>query len=189
MNFSVRRVKCDETKPDCIRCTSTGRKCDGYPPIEKINDNSVVSTRPSSTCHISLVRNLSDTIPGDERERRCFYFFCNQTVPQVTGFFESKFWQRLLLQTTRCEPAVRHAVVALASVHERFEVAGSVSSDYEASVEGGFALQQYNKAINQLVGPISTQGQQAADVCLICCILFACLEVRPAFFLPHLRYP
>ncbi|KAI1651884.1 uncharacterized protein F4817DRAFT_364807 [Daldinia loculata] len=26
----IRRVKCDETKPSCTRCTSTGRKCDGY---------------------------------------------------------------------------------------------------------------------------------------------------------------
>ncbi|KAI2606693.1 hypothetical protein GGR54DRAFT_652275 [Hypoxylon sp. NC1633] len=29
-NPSIRRVKCDETKPACTRCTSTGRKCDGY---------------------------------------------------------------------------------------------------------------------------------------------------------------
>ncbi|KAI0890176.1 uncharacterized protein GGS22DRAFT_183523 [Annulohypoxylon maeteangense] len=27
---AIRRVKCDETKPACTRCTSTGRKCDGY---------------------------------------------------------------------------------------------------------------------------------------------------------------
>lgn len=26
----IRRKKCDETKPFCRRCTSTGRKCDGY---------------------------------------------------------------------------------------------------------------------------------------------------------------
>ncbi|KAI1404623.1 hypothetical protein F4819DRAFT_503632 [Hypoxylon fuscum] len=26
----IRRIKCDETKPACTRCTSTGRKCDGY---------------------------------------------------------------------------------------------------------------------------------------------------------------
>ncbi|KAL2807765.1 hypothetical protein BJX63DRAFT_60948 [Aspergillus granulosus] len=26
----IRRVKCDEGKPSCSRCVSTGRKCDGY---------------------------------------------------------------------------------------------------------------------------------------------------------------
>ncbi|CAI4216952.1 unnamed protein product, partial [Parascedosporium putredinis] len=27
---TIRRVKCDEEKPACVRCTSTGRTCDGY---------------------------------------------------------------------------------------------------------------------------------------------------------------
>ncbi|KAJ5970804.1 uncharacterized protein N7479_000722 [Penicillium vulpinum] len=27
----IRRIKCDEEKPHCRRCVSTGRKCDGYP--------------------------------------------------------------------------------------------------------------------------------------------------------------
>ena len=26
----IRRVKCDEARPNCVRCTSTGRRCDGY---------------------------------------------------------------------------------------------------------------------------------------------------------------
>jgi Fungal Zn(2)-Cys(6) binuclear cluster domain len=29
----IRHVKCDEAKPECLKCTSTGRKCDGYAPI------------------------------------------------------------------------------------------------------------------------------------------------------------
>ncbi|KAF2227649.1 hypothetical protein BDZ85DRAFT_292738 [Elsinoe ampelina] len=29
----IRKVKCDEVKPHCKRCTSTGRKCDGYDPF------------------------------------------------------------------------------------------------------------------------------------------------------------
>ncbi|KAJ5982079.1 hypothetical protein N7451_012179 [Penicillium sp. IBT 35674x] len=30
----ARRVKCDETKPACVRCTTTGRRCDGYAPLK-----------------------------------------------------------------------------------------------------------------------------------------------------------
>src|SRR6266849_4477675 len=26
----ARHVKCDERRPSCLNCTSTGRKCDGY---------------------------------------------------------------------------------------------------------------------------------------------------------------
>ncbi|KAF3808453.1 hypothetical protein GCG54_00006311 [Colletotrichum gloeosporioides] len=28
--FRVRKIKCDETKPVCVKCSGTGRKCDGY---------------------------------------------------------------------------------------------------------------------------------------------------------------
>lgn len=80
-----------------------------------------------------------------------------------------------------CEPAVRHAVIALASIHERFEVGGSVSSHHEESIDGCFALRHYNQAINHLIKPIRTLGKQAADVCLISCLLFACFEVRPLY--------
>ena len=29
-SIRIRRKKCDETKPSCQRCKTTGRKCDGY---------------------------------------------------------------------------------------------------------------------------------------------------------------
>lgn len=177
---SVRRVKCDETKPDCLRCVSTGRKCDGYLPVERAVDNSVLTTSASSSSGIRLACNPSIEILGDEKERRYFHFFCSRTAPQLAGFFDSNFWCRLLLQTTLCEPAVRHAVIALASTHERFEVDGSVLSRNDETFDGEFALRHYNQAINHLIKPIRTQGKQAADVCLISCLLFACFEVSPS---------
>src|SRR5436190_22051754 len=30
LKLRIRRVKCDEAKPWCMRCMGTGRKCDGY---------------------------------------------------------------------------------------------------------------------------------------------------------------
>ncbi|KAI1207985.1 uncharacterized protein F4807DRAFT_161118 [Annulohypoxylon truncatum] len=49
----IRRVKCDETKPACTRCTSTGRKCDGYggaaPPRPKKSPSAPSSSSPSSS--------------------------------------------------------------------------------------------------------------------------------------------
>lgn len=30
----IRRVKCDEARPNCRRCMSTGRRCDGYLPMD-----------------------------------------------------------------------------------------------------------------------------------------------------------
>lgn len=37
---SVRRVKCDETKPHCKRCTAYGYVCDGYvTPTTSVQEN------------------------------------------------------------------------------------------------------------------------------------------------------
>ena len=42
---------------------------------------------------------------------------------------------------------------------------------------GGFALQQYNKAIRLLLEPALEESEQEVDVALITCILFICFEV------------
>ena len=73
------------------------------------------------------------------------------------------------------EPIIKHAILALGSLHERF-VNGdkSVVNPIWRKGEGGFALSQYNKAIQKLIQP---QEPQAVDVCLIACMLFSAFEV------------
>lgn len=80
--------------------------------------------------------------------------------------------------STHHQPAIRHAVVALASLHERFENNDKsiLSSDYDIA-SGGFALQQYNRAIVCLIKPVIAGAQQGLDTSLVACILFACFEV------------
>src|SRR5271170_3044775 len=36
MLLRIRQIKCDERKPRCERCTSTGRNCDGYDPLRAL---------------------------------------------------------------------------------------------------------------------------------------------------------
>lgn len=83
-----------------------------------------------------------------------------------------------MLQVYHHEPAIRHAVIALGSLHERFEAQDrSVAGSNLDVVQGGFALEQYNHAIRQLIDPTTGSKPPAIDVCLISCILFACFEV------------
>lgn len=127
--------------------------------------------------HVTL--NPSFYVPGNDQERRCIHFFRSRTVPQLSGHFSSDFWDRLVLQTTQHEPAIRHAVIAVGSIHERFELGdSSIFKSNNDALEGGFALQQYNQAIKHLIEPLCSNRQQALDVCLISCLLFACFEVR-----------
>jgi Fungal specific transcription factor domain len=117
-----------------------------------------------------------------DQERRSFDFFRQRTVPQLSGAFDSdEFWQRLLLQATHHEPAIRHAAVALGALHERFETSDDTTNLTfklnEKKTHDVFALQQYSKAIKALLEPNEAQGKQAADVALMTCVLFIYFEV------------
>ena len=114
---------------------------------------------------------------GTDQERRSFDFYCSKTARQLSGFFDTSFWERLIPQATLHEPAIRCAVLAVSSLHERFESRDDfIHKSVWNSAQGGFALKQYNHAIRQIIQP-SHRRQQAADVCLVACILFACFEV------------
>jgi hypothetical protein len=125
---------------------------------------------------------------GTEKERQSFYFFRHNTAPQLSGFFEGEFWETLLLQAALQERSIRHATLALGSLHATsVQDNGLVEQSHTDGRTDDFALRNYSQAINILVEPPSQEGQRAIDVCLICCILFACLEVSrssiPASFL------
>jgi hypothetical protein len=41
ISHRLRRVKCDETKPSCLRCRNFGRKCDGYEYSPKVGSRAL----------------------------------------------------------------------------------------------------------------------------------------------------
>jgi hypothetical protein len=158
----IRRVKCDEAKPNCQKCTSTGRKCDGYLSPRPLSNNS-----PSP---IIKPHSPEYQLTESDQERRSFQFFCTETVRILSGVFNPIFWTRLVLQATHHEPAIRHGAIALGALHRNLEI----SSRDELNT---FAMQQYGKAIRCLVKPIQERHRQAADVALITCVLFISFEV------------
>lgn len=173
----VRRVKCDEAKPCCYLCTSTGRTCDGYG--AKTEPPPDLSGAVLDTSSLSL----STEFLGSHEELQSFYFFRQNTAPQLSGFFGDDFWERLLLQAALHEPSIRHAIVALGSLHARTEQKnGLVRLSHTNGWTDGFPLKNYTQAINGLVKPVTRQGRQAIDVWVLCSILFACLEVSCSDF-------
>lgn len=157
-------MKCDETRPACLRCTSARRVCDGYyyvpPQLSSHSDIVPIRAGPSFDIHAS------------PQSRRSFAFFTQRTCPQLAGFFGSDFWERFVLQAAYHESAVRHAIVAIGSLHELFEHRTLIVDSQRA-----FALEQYSLAIRALLVPLSQRGERGVDVCLISCILFTCFEV------------
>ncbi|PWY65709.1 hypothetical protein BO70DRAFT_346232 [Aspergillus heteromorphus CBS 117.55] len=188
--LTCRRIKCDETKPNCLKCSSTGRKCDGY--------ENRISLVPSSHYRLPISR-ASPGITGSEREIRSFQFFYERTVPSLAGYCGSEFWSRLVLQVSQHEKPVWHAIVALGAKHETFERMPVLS--FKHSVHDTFALKEYLMAIRALLGPMDrssfdssvqsandTSGTLTVDVCLISCILFICFEILSSHYVAALNH-
>lgn len=117
---------------------------------------------------------------GSDKERRSFHFFRTTTAYQLSGFCGDGFWDKLILQAAHHEPSVRHAVIALGSLHERFIKHNGLTSRSDPLLHlDEFALKQYSLAIRSLFDEVSAQEKPAAvDICLVTCVLFACFEVR-----------
>jgi hypothetical protein len=80
-------VKCDETKPECERCITTGRKCDGYltqPPKQ------TALPVEADVEEFPVLRSI-DWEQGSSAERRAIDFFRHRTAPSVSGHFDTEF--------------------------------------------------------------------------------------------------
>ncbi|CAM1511943.1 Fc.00g094560.m01.CDS01 [Cosmosporella sp. VM-42] len=152
----VRKVKCDETWPQCMRCKKTGRTCAGYrpPPTGSFSWDVLLRSGPS----------LSPTTDGNEMRSLCY--FHQAVAPALSGPFDSSFWTHLVAQLTHQEPAAKHAVLAISSLFESFSPVDCPAT------ENQFALSHYNQAINHL----TTAGIQDVDKVLVICALFVCIE-------------
>ncbi|RDW63689.1 hypothetical protein BP6252_11234 [Coleophoma cylindrospora] len=154
----ARHVKCDEAKPACLKCSSSGRTCDGYGTV-------LVSLEEALAAVDSLPRPFRN-----KQERRCFEHFRHRAVPELLGYDRGPgFWNGLVLQLSQCSPAVMHAMLALSTLYEVLHT----PTAKESTENGRLFLQQYNKAIRLLCSPQSTESVESI---LSCCILFICLE-------------
>ncbi|KAK1820240.1 hypothetical protein LTR12_005391 [Friedmanniomyces endolithicus] len=119
------------------------------------------------------------TLPwsDDRHEQHALQFFVRNSAPQLAGYFDSPFWQRMVLQAARGEPAVKHAVAAIGSLHEKL-LTGAVNNPETDLREprARFALEQCNKSIQHLVKP--GEGGKGPDLRLMLttCVLFTCFE-------------
>lgn len=129
-------------------------------------------------------------------ELRAIDYFHVKTAPGLASYFDAEFWTRLVVQMSYVEPTIRHAIVALGSLHEQRESGArgakkmlplmGHSLDAEPlgvsmplaktrpPDENPLAITQYNKAITHLA--IRLRSEASIEVALLACILFVCVE-------------
>ena len=116
------------------------------------------------------------------KEHRAFFFYLEKTSRQVSGIYESQFWNRLVLQAAYNHPAIRYALVALGSLHEEYEKTG------DAETQQDFALQQYNLAIGKHLEALNKPNSNASDVdsYVASSMIFMCIELMQGHYLSAL---
>ncbi|PYH97136.1 hypothetical protein BO71DRAFT_481419 [Aspergillus ellipticus CBS 707.79] len=181
----IRHKKCDETRPVCLMCSTTGRVCDGYQQTldrrTRASRLRLLSSTPSSTSSTSptatmpsLVSDLilhTNQIDLTRQERWYLDFFRRSTAFQCSGYFDDDFWLRLVHQVTEAEPAVRHAAIALSALHWNFER----NSSGQGSTDNRLPLQQCVKAISSLRHQLTGSGlpsRSNMEITLVTCVLF-----------------
>ena len=113
---------------------------------------------------------LTATLPEASGERSHFYFFKQRTAPELSGYLDAEFYNAIMLQMSRNQPAIRHAVIALGALHESVKTHDRVRSDLKT-----LSLRHYTKAIQELAKS-SKERSQSVCVTLICCVLFIWIE-------------
>lgn len=167
----IRKVKCDEVKPFCMRCTKTGRKCDGY-----LDPKSVARSRRRSSGRAPHTSLFFVYEWASHDEKRSFHFFQHVTAPTLSGDFDAFFWRVLVLQICQTEPAVKHAILAVSSLHESMlQETHTVAPYTDGSSRQAFALQQYNKAISCMLDQMTEADARPLGP-LLTCVLFVCIE-------------
>ncbi|KAL6918991.1 hypothetical protein FSST1_003017 [Fusarium sambucinum] len=143
----IRKVRCDEQKPACDRCTSTGRVCDGYAsPSPPSASPSSISQSPSPQRHNSPnpTVDLKLVLPRQSPDEvRSYTYFLEVTAPSLAGSFYADFWLSEVPRVCLSDPAIWHAVVSLGSAHEDF-------AEYGQGSRSLFALKQFNSSIRCL---------------------------------------
>ncbi|KAF5579287.1 transcriptional regulatory moc3 [Fusarium pseudocircinatum] len=168
MTCRIRKIKCDEARPDCQRCIGTGRKCDGYGDADSVTQQTlIIRERPPIT------RALNNDL-GAELSLHAFDYYRGHVSHQVGDTVDSDFWGDLVLRLAPTDPAIRHAISTISLMYaEKTKGTKDHCPNYRP------AIVEYNKAILAVRSwPLATESRVKP---LLVCLLFVCIE----FMLGH----
>ncbi|PMD34625.1 hypothetical protein L207DRAFT_638157 [Hyaloscypha variabilis F] len=191
MTCKFRRLKCDETKPECLRCIKFEGRCDGYPTAIKwpaSGSKSVNSARKlvpiAQKDDETTIRSFDNCVKfRNEEEHLGFLAFQEIVRGAACPYYNtSKFslWDTVL-QGCHKDDFIRDAVIAVGALItcERKLVKDANNRLARGPIEHNpryqFALKLYGRAVTKMRR--RTEGDQPAlRSVLIGCILVICFE-------------
>ena len=180
----IRRVKCDESKPECLRCVKFGGEhfCDGYDSQEK-------ERKPSTSGNLAprlLKAQTSEIVVGEDKFQ-CLRFYVEQTATELSGILGGGFWPQLLLQAGQEQPFIQNAIITIGALSKILKIGGVRAESSFAPRMGMteeevvlqqhylFALQEYHKFIRGTRAHLSVH-EDDKRVVLVSCLLITCIE-------------
>lgn len=192
---SIRRIRCDETRPSCKKCTETGRCCEGY----RSNTNRLANTRTRALAPSQSLNQVSLSSSESHLSapaKRSLYYYRVNTAKHLSGYFGDDFWTTSVLQVGDRDHCVSYALVALASLHEHFHTEAVNRSYLDSeqprdicpqrgqrtrntlSLPMHRAVTYYVKATRGLHMSISNgRGGEEVETMLLCCLLLSGFEL------------
>ena len=180
----MKGIPCDPKNPGCKLAMSDAWNLNYEEPNGHENENGVSQLPTPDSMSLTVFRPATKW-RRSWRERHSLNFFVNFSAPQMAGFFDSTFWQRMVIQTSYHEPAILHAITAIGALHEcTMQRAFADEKRKARAIE--FALNQCNRAITCLTKSqaentgidFTKQSKKTPNsrLALTTCVLFTCFE-------------
>jgi hypothetical protein len=191
-------VKCDETKPECLRCQKFGRTCDGYaeppPPGQEPSRPrrryAVVPIQPRIAP--AALSGPTISIHRTDEESRYFDVFVELSARELAGYFTTDFWGRIVSQESHAITPIRYAAIAIGALNRSLE--NAPESDQKVNIiqnvdkkHHEYAVIYFLKAVQSLNEYLSTSNSPQTRVALISCLLFVCFETFQGSFISTCR--
>lgn len=100
------------------------------------------------------------------------FFLC--TAPALAGHFEQAFFQGSVLQLSLAEPAIRQAIAALGSLHERISM-DKTQYMRRKNFQPELPIKLYNEAIRSIIEKVASETNDLYLLAVVN-ILFICFE-------------
>ena len=173
-----RKIKCDETKPNCNKCSVFGVECGGYntPPNAcrsggTKSSRAEVKHRDAKTSSKPMAKPNSEPDPklamvptyGSGEEQCALSSYCSVVAVEISEFSSPSFWTVLIPQASWSHPGIKHALVALTSRYVSLKAVR-----HQTSTPDTRSIWHYNQSIRCLV--VNTPTVEA--ILLSCFLLF-----------------
>jgi hypothetical protein len=128
-----------------------------------------------------LPNRIIDYPDTTSQELRSLEFFRCATANKLSEWLTESFWKYQIPQCGSCEPSLRHAMIAVAAVHEQFTILNSaIPGDprldpYKLETQRQFADKHHNMAISELSKLLAARPE-SSEIALINCALFVMLD-------------